>query len=816
EESDYAESLNNYFMIIESVLDRGEEFFLKIAKSYQFKKYSKAISINILPQRKSLVAVIKYTQNQLRFFGRTLRIKPEITGKNAQYCFKFQLKGQNDEMFLEEAGIMANDPRMRKIFSKVKVFDVPLAECARLKPLLEDELFRKLRVKDGYVRILQYKCKLEYLLYGEEVLREMARQGISRDKKKKLIEDIITHFIDDIFYFLEEYGINYIEILPLMHDYGVDRRKYVLEHFPLGRIQEFDEACEYSNMRVSGLSDFDPKHYHIFYGWIDIFIFWLTNKQILFQLILKVKNLAYAAGLEEEVLGELAKFVVYRYDKRAAELFSLENTSQDINRTVYESLTKESSKALELCYRQGIYLLREKIREGRNRNGDSYAKLKGQKWYEKDFGPASGEFPCPSLLGLSSDYTGRLIIKMMKNSSVSIPSLVEGEAYPVSSCGERSRAASSPISEDTPNYLPQCRIPHFSLKLAVCTLHLRQSILGLTSQPISDAIVRRANREFPNIFYDIREYYLYDIVRVLQNSRDTYHNLFSLISLISNQLGVCKELIDFVVLVTDAGIVSNNDNLIENGEVAYPLLIVQNGMHTRRIGMTIFSTYDYEWAFTSLSREECVRFVTNVVLEQISGGLLLNGPSSGKSFPLGRKTVSSPLGKGRTQALTIAAASPLAKPRRAAAGSPVEKNRTVPISVISRIFRLDAYTAVRFSQRADNYFDAEEYKKAILFYKAALFINPWFADASFGLARSYELQDNFKKMKQVYEKFTQAAMPKTAFDYFHLGYAYLQLGDAKEYSEKALNNFAISRKLGFIDEARLYSNIGKAYRRLYL
>ncbi|MFZ2938486.1 MAG: hypothetical protein WA066_07310, partial [Candidatus Omnitrophota bacterium] len=87
------------------------------------------------------------------------------------------------------------------------------------------------------------------------------------------------------------------------------------------------------------------------------------------------------------------------------------------------------------------------------------------------------------------------------------------------------------IARDAPKQL--------SLKLAVCTLHLRQSILGLTSRPISDAIVRRADREFPNIFYDTQEYYLYDIVRVLRNSRDTYHNLFSLISLISNQLGVC-------------------------------------------------------------------------------------------------------------------------------------------------------------------------------------------------------------------------------------------------------------------------------------
>ncbi|MFZ2602399.1 MAG: hypothetical protein WAX79_00135, partial [Candidatus Omnitrophota bacterium] len=209
------------------------------------------------------------------------------------------------------------------------------------------------------------------------------------------------------------------------------------------------------------------------------------------------------------------------------------------------------------------------------------------------------------------------------------------------------------IARDAPKQL--------SLKLAVCTLHLRQSILGLTSRPISDAIVRRADREFPNIFYDTQEYYLYDIVRVLRNSRDTYHNLFSLISLISNQLEVCKELIDFVVLITDAGIVSNNDEPVESGEFVYPLLIVQNGMHTRKIGMTIFSTYDYERAVAPATSEAYIEFVTNVVFEQISTGLSLHGPPAGKSFSLGRKTVSSPLSKGRTRALTIAAASPMSK-----------------------------------------------------------------------------------------------------------------------------------------------------------
>ena len=149
--------------------------------------------------------------------------------------FKIQSYQEIDAWFLQEAA-MRDDSGLRKVISHVGVWEIFVDE---LRPLVSKEVLQNSRVNERYLRVLEYHPSLEYLMYGEEEIR-----NIPQDKRENFIKKAVTVWIQDIFTFLKPTGIAYFDILPLMHDHK-SPPGFSLEEIPVGEIDRVDQAYRF-------------------------------------------------------------------------------------------------------------------------------------------------------------------------------------------------------------------------------------------------------------------------------------------------------------------------------------------------------------------------------------------------------------------------------------------------------------------------------------------------------------------------------------------------------------------------------------------
>ncbi|MBU1090692.1 MAG: L,D-transpeptidase family protein, partial [Candidatus Omnitrophica bacterium] len=119
--------------------------------------------------------------------------------------------------------------------------------------------------------------------------------------------------------------------------------------------------------------------------------------------------------------------------------------------------------------------------------------------------------------------------------------------------------------------------------------------------------------------------------------------------------------------------------------------------------------------------------------------------------------------------------------------------------------------------KADKYFYSKHYKRAIFFYRLAIFIKfRLFSKVYFNLAYAYERENKFNKADNTFKEFIlMLKEPHTIEDYINLGYANFALRDYEKAEAHLLDALKkAEKKLTPKEEAYIRGLLGRVYSRL--